>query len=83
VTSLVGDGLQVLWENLIRKGWNPVSDMSAPRPTPIAYRGVYCIANGGLIIIIDGESNDSSKWRVFAATDVLSYNQIPFLIQNK
>jgi hypothetical protein len=22
------------------KGWNPVSDLSAPRPTPAAYRGV-------------------------------------------
>jgi hypothetical protein len=27
---------------LSHKGWNPVSDMSAPRPTPTAYRGVYC-----------------------------------------
>jgi hypothetical protein len=24
------------------KGWDPVRDMSAPRPTPTAYRGVYC-----------------------------------------
>jgi hypothetical protein len=27
------------------KGWNPVSDMSAPRPAPIAYRGVYSTSN--------------------------------------
>jgi hypothetical protein len=27
---------------LSHTGWNPVSDMSAPRPTPTAYRGVYC-----------------------------------------
>jgi hypothetical protein len=27
---------------LSHKGWNPVSDMSAPRPTPTAYRRVYC-----------------------------------------
>jgi hypothetical protein len=37
VTSLVGDGLYVF---VIRV--DSVSDMSAPRPTPTAYRGVYC-----------------------------------------
>jgi hypothetical protein len=25
------------------RGWNPASDMLAPRPTPTAYRGVNCI----------------------------------------
>jgi hypothetical protein len=98
VTSFVATACRFYERILSHKGWNLVSDMSPPRPTPTPYRRVYCNYICRALVhykgspdpfkgdLLNQKVRDTAKEAVeamFAPTETPSYSQTPSSIQVK